>query len=103
MEGPAFVKWIERNLIENDISKDTFYAESGISTATMSQWRSGDYKPSARSVKKAEDFFANQKIKNPTVSGEVLDVDIDSWLDRRSDAELLDIVAKVTRIMQERK
>ena len=43
------------------------------------------------------------KKENPTVSGEVLDVDIDSWLDRRSDAELLDIVAKVTRIMQERK
>lgn len=35
MEGPAFVKWIETMLIQNDISKETFYSESGISTANM--------------------------------------------------------------------
>ena len=57
MTGPVFVKWIETTLFQNDISKETFYAESGISTANMAQWRSGDYNPSKRSVQKAELFF----------------------------------------------
>lgn len=67
MEGPAFVKWIEKTLIENDIAKDVFYAESGISTANMSQWRTGDYNPSSKSVRKAEAFFEKKQKENPTV------------------------------------
>lgn len=100
MEGPAFVKWIERTLIEYDIPKEDFYANSGISTANMSQWRTGDYKPSARSVKKAEDYFAKKQKENPTVSGEV---DIKAWLNGRSESELLQIIAEATRMMQEKK
>lgn len=69
MEGPAFVKWIERTLIEYDIPKEDFYANSGISTANMSQWRTGDYNPSPRSVKKAEDYFAKKQKESP-VTGE---------------------------------
>ena len=70
MDGPAFVKWIETMLIQNDISKETFYSESGISTANMTQWRAGDYKPSPRSVKKAEVFFEKYaKQKSPAPEG----------------------------------
>ena len=70
MEGPAFVKWIETKLIQNDISKETFYAESGISTANMTQWRAGDYNPSKKSIEKAERFFeSRQKEKSPAPEG----------------------------------
>ena len=70
MEGPAFVKWIETMLIQNDISKETFYSESGISTANMTQWRSGEYNPSKKSIEKAERFFdGRQKEKSPTPEG----------------------------------
>lgn len=63
MDGPSFVKWIESSLIQNDIPKDVFYAESGISTANMTQWRSGDYNPSKKSVAKVEMFFS-RKLKS---------------------------------------
>lgn len=70
MEGPAFVKWIETMLIQNDISKETFYSESGISTANMTQWRAGDYNPSKKSILKAEKFFeSHQKEKSPAPEG----------------------------------
>lgn len=59
MTGPAFVKWIETTLLQNDIPKEVFYSKSGISTANMAQWRSGEYNPSKRSIDKAEQFFEN--------------------------------------------
>lgn len=70
MEGPAFVKWIETMLIQNDISKETFYSESGISTANMTQWRSGEYNPSKKSIAKAERFFDGRKKEKPTLQAE---------------------------------
>jgi oligoribonuclease (3'-5' exoribonuclease) len=74
LTGPVFVKWIETTLFQNDISKETFYAESGISTANMAQWRSGDYNPSKRSVQKAELFFEKyaKNEKPATVAGDEL-------------------------------
>lgn len=65
LDGPAFVKWIETMLILNDISKETFYSESGISTANMTQWRAGDYNPSKKSIEKAERFFENRQKEKP--------------------------------------
>lgn len=53
-------------LILNDISKETFYSESGISTANMTQWRAGDYNPSKKSIEKAERFFENRQKEKPT-------------------------------------
>lgn len=70
MDGPAFVKWIETMLILNDISKETFYSESGISTANMTQWRAGDYNPSKKSIEKAERFFENRQKEKPVLGTE---------------------------------
>lgn len=70
MEGPAFVKWIETTLIQNDISKETFYSESGISTANMTQWRAGEYNPSKKSIAKAERFFGGRQKEKPTPQAE---------------------------------
>ena len=70
MDGPAFVKWIETLLIQNDISKEVFYSESGISTANMTQWRAGDYNPSKRSIEKVERFFESKQKEKPTLQME---------------------------------
>jgi hypothetical protein len=74
LDGPAFVKWIETLLIQNDISKEVFYSESGISTANMTQWRAGDYNPSKRSIEKVERFFESKQKEKPateTGSGQI--------------------------------
>lgn len=68
MDGPAFVKWIETTLIQNDITKETFYAESGISTANMTQWRAGDYNPSKKSIEKAKRFFEAKQKEKPAAT-----------------------------------
>lgn len=70
MDGPAFVKWIETLLLQNDISKEVFYSESGISTANMTQWRAGDYNPSKRSIEKVERFFESKQKETPTLQME---------------------------------
>lgn len=79
MDGPEFVKWIETTLIQNDIPKEVFYAESGISTANMSQWRSGEFKPSPKSIAKAKSFFEKcaEKKKSPaSKDAELSDFDV---------------------------
>lgn len=58
------MQYIEANLLVKDISKERFYKESGITTASMSQWRSGKHNPSEKAVKKAEDFFNKFENKN---------------------------------------
>ena len=70
MDGPAFVKWIETLLIQNDISKEVFYSESGISTANMTQWRAGDNNPSKRSIEKVERFYESKQKETPTLQME---------------------------------
>lgn len=57
MNGVDFVNEIETKLVKYRISKETFYAESGISTANMSQWRTGKFNPSQKMIDRAEAFF----------------------------------------------
>lgn len=68
MEGNEFVKHIETKLITSGITKELFYAESGISTATMSQWRNNKFRPSKKAEEKVNAFFEKyeEKTKNPT-------------------------------------
>lgn len=98
MDGPAFVKWIETTLIQNDITKETFYAESGISTANMTQWRAGDYNPSKKSIEKAERFFeTKQQEKLTAENGSELSKErIQMLLDKMSAAELVELMGTVT-------
>lgn len=57
MDGLAFVQLIEVELAKRNITKEKFYNESGISSATMSQWRKNKYSPSSAAIKKIEDYF----------------------------------------------
>ena len=75
MDGLAFVQMIETELRKRNIPKERFYAESGISSATMSQWRKRIYSPSSAAIKKIEDYLGivfsiEQKEKTPTVQEE---------------------------------
>lgn len=85
MNGVDFVNEIETKLFKYRISKETFYTESGISTANMSQWRTGKFNPSQKMIDRAEAFFEKhliskaldtsftsvykQKEKTPTTEG----------------------------------
>ena len=104
MEGPAFVKWIETMLIQNDISKETFYSESGISTANMTQWRSGEYNPSKKSIAKAERFFDGRKKEKPTTSeySELSKDRIQMLLDQMSAADLVELMGDVADALKRR-
>ena len=74
MDGLAFVQMVEAELKRRNISKEKFYKESGISSATMSQWRKRVYSPSSAAIKKIEDYLGivfsiEQKEKEqPTVN-----------------------------------
>lgn len=57
MDGLSFVQIIEAELKKRGIPKERFYKESGISSATMSQWRKRIYSPSSAAIKKIEEYF----------------------------------------------
>ena len=75
MDGLAFVQMVELELKKRNIPKERFYKESGISSATMSQWRKRIYSPSSAAIKKIEEYLGitftiEQKEKAPTKIGE---------------------------------
>lgn len=78
MDGFEFVQMIEAELRKRGIPKEQFYRESGISSATMSQWRKRIYSPSSSAIKKVEEYFGvvfsiEQKEKPASGAGSELD------------------------------
>lgn len=57
IDTKLLIKQIELYCASNGISKSEFYERTGISSATVSQWRKGLYAPSARSIKAIEDHL----------------------------------------------
>lgn len=57
MDGLSIVQLIEEELKKQGISKGKFYKESGISSATFSQWRTGIYSPSSEALRKVEKYL----------------------------------------------
>ena len=73
MDGLAFVQMVEIELKKRGITKEQFYRESGISSATMSQWRKRIYSPSSAAIKKIESYLCvvfsiEQKESAPTLT-----------------------------------
>ena len=54
MDGKTVVRIVETLLAERRISRGDFYAQSGISSATFSQWRTGQYDPSQDKIAQIE-------------------------------------------------
>lgn len=57
MNPMEFVQIIEEELKARKIPKGKFYDESGVSSATMSQWRKGQYAPSPENIKRIESYL----------------------------------------------
>lgn len=57
MDGRAVVKMVESALARKDMAKGEFYQKTGISSATFSQWRTGQYEPSAANLRKIEEVL----------------------------------------------
>lgn len=54
MDGRTIARIIDSELASRGISKQKFYDESGVSSATLSQWRTGKYEPTADKIAKIE-------------------------------------------------
>lgn len=57
MDTLAIIKRIEIRLTELGMSKAEFYEQSGISSASYSQWNTGKYNPSKVKLQKAADVL----------------------------------------------
>lgn len=55
--APALVQRVEARLKEKDIPITTFYAETGITSGSMSQWRTGKFYPSKKNVKAMAEYL----------------------------------------------
>ena len=100
MDGFAFVQLVETELKQRGMSKGEFFAGSGISSATFSQWRKRIYSPSSIAIKKIEEFlnvtFAiEQKENKPTPEGELTEVQRDAMelIKEMSDEQLRVFIA----------
>ena len=112
MDGLAFVQMVERELKRRGIPKELFYKESGISSATMSQWRKRIYSPSSAAIRKIEEYLGvvfsiEQKENAPTETDERIDmsdVDVAFYGDYK---ELSDddqkTIRDMVRVMRERR
>ena len=54
MDGKSIARIIDSELASRGMSKQKFYDESGITSATLSQWRTGKYEPTADKIAKVE-------------------------------------------------
>lgn len=89
MTGKDFVRYVEANLFAKDISKELFYKESGITTASMSQWRSGKHNPSQKAIDKAAAFFEKYENKKMYIAAQELPILDLSSLDLSSISDIL--------------
>ena len=114
MDGLAFVQMIELELAKRNIPKERFYKESGISSATMSQWRKRIYSPSSAAIKKIEEYLGitftieqKENKKAPTDNGErdiLEDVDVAFYGDFKELSEdEKETVRDMVRLMRQRK
>lgn len=57
MDGSMFVLLVEAELQKLGVAKSTFYKDTGISSATFSQWRNNIYSPSSAAIRKVEEYL----------------------------------------------
>ena len=71
MDTLAIIKRIEMRLSEIGMSKAEFYKQSGISSASLSQWRTGTYKPTEKKLSSAAICLGVSL--NYLISGQMID------------------------------
>lgn len=78
----AVLTRIDLRLVELGIPKEKFYAESGISSASYSQWNTGTHKPSAKKLNMVADYLGispeylltGEQKEKPTREGELTEI-----------------------------
>lgn len=89
IDVPGMLSRIELRMAELNMSKQSFYDKSGISSASFSQWNTGAYKPSVKKIKSAAkaldtsvDYLltgagpGDIKKERPAENGEALEKDL---------------------------
>jgi len=81
MDTLAIIKRIETRMAELGMSKADFYKNSGISSASYSQWNTGKYKPTDKKLQSAAEclgvsleYLRDGNKKSPTDNGGRKDV-----------------------------
>lgn len=91
IDNTEIIKRIEKALSESGMRKDAFYEKSGVSSATMSQWRSNIYRPSPAKLYAVSNVLGvtvdylltgEEEQKNPTPVTESGKSDLDVRLDK---------------------
>lgn len=115
MDTLAIIKRIELRVAELGMSKADFYKNSGISSASYSQWNTGKYKPTDAKIQKAAEALGvsfeylryGKTEKTPTVSGErdpIDDVDLAFYGEYKELSEDdKETVRDMVRVMRERR
>ena len=117
MDTLAIIKRIELRIAELGMSKADFYKESGISSASYSQWNTGRYKPTEKKLASAAACLGvsleylrdgEETKKAPTGEGErndvVDEVDIAFYGDFKALSEAdRDVVRKMVAVMRQRR
>lgn len=78
MDGKTIARIVDSVLASRGISKTEFYEKSGVSSATMSQWRTGKYDPTPDKLAQIEkclgiSFADNKKSSMDTETAELLE------------------------------
>lgn len=77
MDGITAARIIDSELASRGMSKADFYVESGVSSATLSQWRTGKYDPTPDKLAKVEKClgisFADYE-KSDTIDSDTADL-----------------------------
>lgn len=89
IDVPGMLSRIELRMAELNMSKQSFYEKSGISSASFSQWNTGAYKPSVKKIKSAAKALdtsveylltgagpGDTKKERPAENGEALEKDL---------------------------
>ena len=56
-DGKSLAAAIDLYCLENRITKKQFSKDTGISSATLSQWRTGQFTPSKSNISQLEEYF----------------------------------------------
>ena len=108
----AMIDRIECRITELGITKEEFYASSGISSASFSQWNTGVHKPTPKKIASAAKALGvpvsylvegvEQK-ENPTEKpGEVNTDNISELLEKMPTPDLIELLGEITETLKRR-
>lgn len=72
IDGKKFAAWVDGEFNRLSLKKEKMFNETSVTSANLSQWRSGKYNPSKKKVEEIRSFIEKECKKNdPAENGEV--------------------------------